>query len=99
MANPLKRTDGWVLFKAIEIIQGQSGPDASLADQLARTRAPSMLIAAGEIEKSWGEIYDRAGGERSQLWYLPDATHTAALRQYPREYERRVVAFFDDHLG
>ena len=43
--------------------------------------------------------FDRAGGERSQLWYLPNATHTGALRQYPRAYERRVVAFFDDHLG
>ena len=54
---------------------------------------------AGEVEKSWGDLYDRAGGERSQLWYLPNATHTGALRQYPRAYERRVVAFFDDHLG
>ncbi len=97
--NPVTRVNGWVLFKAIETIQGQSGPDASLADQIARTRASSLLIAAGEVEESWGDLYDRAGGERSQLWYLPNATHTGALRQYPREYERRVVAFFDDHLG
>jgi hypothetical protein len=97
--NPVTRLDGWVLFKAIEIIQGRSGPKASLADQIARSRAPSLLIAAGEIEKSWGELYDHAGGDRSQLWYLPDASHTAALRQYPREYERRVIGFFDDHLG
>ena len=67
------------------------------------TRSPaaarrSLLVAAGEIEKNWGELYDRAGGDRSQLWYLPNATHTAALRQYPREYEQRVVGFFDDHL-
>jgi hypothetical protein len=97
--NPVTRLDGWVLFKAIEIIQGRSGPKPSLADQIARSRAPSLLIAAGEIEKSWGELYDHAGGDRSQLWYLPDASHTAALRQYPREYERRVIGFFDDHLG
>ena len=43
-----------------------------------------------------GDLYDRAGGERSQFWYLPDATHTGALRQYPSQYERRVVDFFDD---
>ena len=98
-ANPVTRVGGWVMFKAIEIINGGSGPDASLADQIARTRAPSLLIAAGEIEQSWGDLYDRAGGDRSRLWYLPNASHTAALRQYPREYERRVVAFFDDHLG
>jgi poly(3-hydroxybutyrate) depolymerase len=97
--NPVTRLNGQVLFKAIEIMHGRSGPDASLADQIARSRASSLLIAAGDVEKSWGELYDRAGGERSELWYLPNATHTAALRQYPAEYERRVVAFFDEHLG
>lgn len=97
--NPVTRLNGWVLFKAIEIIQGSSGPKASLADQLARTRAPSLLVAAGEVEKGWGELYDRSGGTRSQLWYLPDATHTGALRQYPRAYERRVVGFFDEQLA
>jgi hypothetical protein len=97
--NPVTRLNGWVMFKSLEIIQGRSGPDASLADQIARSRAPHLLIAAGPIEESWGRLYDRAGGERSELWYLPHATHTAALRQYPREYEQRVVAFLDAHLG
>jgi predicted acyl esterase len=96
--NPVTRLNGWVMFNALEIIQGRSGPDASLADQFARSRAPSLLVAAGEIEKSWGELYDRAGGDRSQLWYLPHATHTGALRQYPRKYEQRVVEFFDSAL-
>jgi hypothetical protein len=86
------------MFKTLETIEGRSGPDDSLADQIARNRAPHLLIAAGEVEKSWGELYDRAGGERSELWYLPKATHTAALRQYPPEYERRVVGFLDTHL-
>jgi predicted acyl esterase len=97
--NPVTRVGAWVMFKALEIIQGRSGPNASLADQIARSRAPHLLIAAGKIEKSWGELYDRAGGGRSELWYLANATHTAALRQYPREYEQRVVEFFDDHLS
>ena len=88
----------WVLFKAIEVIQGRSGPEASLADQIARTRAPNLLISAGKAEKEWGELYDRAGGARSELWYLPKAGHTAALRQYPEAYEQRVVAFLDRNL-
>jgi pimeloyl-ACP methyl ester carboxylesterase len=96
--NPVTLGTGWIMFKAIEVIQGQTGPDASLVDQLERSRAPHLLIAAGKREKPWGELYDRAGGERSQVWYLPQAGHTAALRQYPREYERRVVDFFDTHL-
>jgi hypothetical protein len=97
--DPITRLNGWVMFKALEIIQGRSGPAVSLADQIARSRAPHLLVAAGEIEKGWGELYDRAGGDRVNLWYLPKATHTGALRQYPREYEQRVLDFFDTHLS
>jgi pimeloyl-ACP methyl ester carboxylesterase len=97
-SDPLRRASMWLTFKAIEVIQGRSGPKEALADQIARSRAPHLIISAGEIEKKWGELYDRAGGTRSELWYLPDAAHTAALKQYPEAYERRVVAFFDEHL-
>jgi uncharacterized protein len=96
--DPAMRVSSWVLFKSIEIINGSTGPDASLADQIARSHAPHLLVAAGKVEKEWGELYDGAGGDRTELWYLPKAKHTAALRQYPREYEQRVVAFFDGHL-
>ena len=89
----------WLLFKTIEIIQGRSQPKASLADQIARTSAPHLLVSAGKPEKEWGELYDKAGGDRSELWYLPKARHTAALKQYPEEYESRVAAFFGEHLG
>jgi uncharacterized protein len=94
----LGRVPVWVMFKSIELIQGRSGPKEALADQIARSRAPHLIISAGEVERSWGELYDEAGGARSQLWYLPNAAHTAALRQYPEAYERRVVSFFDENL-
>jgi pimeloyl-ACP methyl ester carboxylesterase len=96
--DPLQRSGAWLMFKAIEVIQGRSGPDASLADQIARSRAPHLLVAAGEIEKPWGELYDRRGGSHTELWYLPHASHTAALRQYPDAYERRVTRFLDAQL-
>jgi len=97
-ANPVTRLNGWVLFKSLEIIQGRTGPDASLVDQIARSRASHLLVAAGPAEKDWGELYQRAGGENTDVWLLPNAKHTAALRQYPRAYEQRVLAFFDQHL-
>jgi pimeloyl-ACP methyl ester carboxylesterase len=97
-AKPLDRAPMWVLFKAIEVIQGRSGPKTSLADQVARSRAPELLVSAGNPEKEWGELYDRVGGDRTTLWYLPKAAHTAALRQYPEAYEQRVVSFFDRNL-
>jgi uncharacterized protein len=96
--SSLSRGSMWLLFKTIEVIQGRSGPEASLAERIAGTRTPHLVIAAGQPEKEWGKLYDRAGGERSELWYLPKAGHTAALKQYPREYERRVTEFFARHV-
>jgi uncharacterized protein len=98
MDSAIERAPMWLLFKTIEVIQGRSGPDASLADQIARSRAPHLIISAGVGEKEWGELYDRAGGDHSELWYLPHAGHTAALRQYPEAYEQRVSSYFDEHL-
>ena len=96
--DPLMRQGGWVMFKTLEIIEGRSGPKVSLADRIAHTHAPNLLISANSMEKQWGELYDRRGGARSELWYLPHAGHTAALRQYPAAYERRVTSFLDAHL-
>ena len=96
--STVDRAPMWVLFKSLEIIQGRSGPDEALAEQIARSRAPHLIISAGKPEKEWGELYDKAGGARSELWHLPKASHTAALRQYPEAYEQRVVSFFDDKL-
>jgi len=88
----------WVFFKSLEVIQGRSGPKEALADQIARSHAPHLIISAAKLEEDWGELYDKAGGARSELWHLPDASHTAALRQYPEAYEQRVASFFDEHL-
>lgn len=96
--DPLTRVPMWVLFKTIEVIQGRSGPEKSLAEQITRSHAPHLLISAGKPEKEWGELYDKAGGARSQLWYLPAAGHTAALKQYPEAYAQRVISFLDTNL-
>src|SRR5215216_1436900 len=88
----------WVFFKSLEVIQGRSGPKEALADQIARSHAPHLIISAAKLEEDWGELYDKAGGARSELWHLPDASHTAALRQYPEAYEQRVVSFLDTNL-
>ena len=98
--NPVTRLNGWVLFKA-----HRDHPGAAPG----RTpRSPTRSPAAAHRTCSSPRARSRSPGASSttapaatgrELWYLPHATHTAALRQYPREYERRVVGFFDDHLG
>ena len=55
-------------------------------------------MSAGKLEKEWGELYDKAGGAHSELWYLPKASHTAALKQFPMAYEQRVASFFERNL-
>jgi dienelactone hydrolase len=97
-SETLTRAPMWLLFKTMEVIRAGSAPKVSLADRIADTDAPHLLVAAGKPEKQWGELYDRAGGDRSELWYLPKASHTGALKQYPEAYEQRVAAFFDRNL-
>jgi uncharacterized protein len=97
-SDPLQRAGTWLMFTTISVIQGRPWPKTSLASRVAHARAPELLISANKAERDWGELYDRRGGDRTELWYLPHASHTAALRQYPAEYEQRVTAFFDRHL-
>ena len=41
--------------------------------------------------------YDAAGAPKT-LWEIPESKHVGGLQARPREYERRVVGFFDDAL-
>ena len=87
-----------VLFKTIEVIRAAPARRPRSPTSIARSAAPHLLVSAGKGEKEWGELYDKAGGDHSELWYLPKAAHTAALKQYPEAYEQRVAAFFDRNL-
>ncbi len=40
----------------------------------------------------------KAAGEPKQLWLAPEADHLEARSLWPREYEKRVVSFFDKYL-
>lgn len=42
--------------------------------------------------------YFAAAGEPKEIWKIPGAGHTGGLEAQPAEYERRVIAFFDDAL-
>ena len=61
---------------------------------------PLLLIASGNAqnESAFNRLYADAAREPVDFWDIPDGTHTAAIRERPAEYERRVVAFFDQAL-
>ena len=47
----------------------------------------------------FNRVYAGVAREPFEHWELPDGGHTAAIRERPLEYERRVIDFFDEALG
>jgi uncharacterized protein len=98
-ASGLERAVG---SAGLAVIRGISGsePAPSLVPLMPRIAPrPTLLIASGaqgEIETN--RVYRDAGGPTAELWELPRAGHTAGLRTYPSEYERRVIGFLDRSL-
>ena len=77
-------------------------PPPSLED-LAADIAPTPVFfiyavpgQGGEAELT--EVFHEAAREPKQIWRVPGAEHTGGVEAQPAEYERRVIAFFDDAL-
>ncbi len=91
----------WTMYTAARVFSGSS-PDDPLKELVAQiSPTPLLLIATGgsiPAERDANRIYAEAAREPVELWDLPDVDHTAAIRERPREYERRVVGFFDRAL-
>jgi fermentation-respiration switch protein FrsA (DUF1100 family) len=63
---------------------------------------PVLIIQGGRdalVPADTGERLYAAAGEPKYLWYAPEAAHVEASSRYPREYEARVIKFFDAALG
>ena len=82
------------------LLSGSTPPPrlAELAAQVSPT--PLLLIAAGSIpmEIAMNRVYAEAAEEPVELWELPEANHTAAIRDEAAAYEQRVIAHFDEAL-
>jgi len=87
-----------VMFGAIRVLSGQH-PSRPLADLVGEITAPTLLISAGRsAERDFNRLYARTAPAHLRHWNLPSAGHTAALRQFPAAYERRVMGFLDGSL-
>jgi len=77
----------------------QSLPGEPLIDLAGKIAPkPALFIASNElVEPVVAPKYAAAYGEPGALWRV-DAGHTKGLEQHPKEYERRVIAFFDQGL-
>jgi pimeloyl-ACP methyl ester carboxylesterase len=88
----------WMQFAALRVLSGDA-PGPPLEDLVARITSPLLLISADRHEeRDFNVLYDHAARGTVEHWNLPDAHHTAAIRENADEYERRVVAFFDRSL-
>ena len=88
------------VMATVRLISG-SRPGPPLEDLVGRVSpTPLLLVAAGSLpgEIRINTIYARAAREPIDLWTLPDARHTRAIRDEAAEYERRVVDHFDAAL-
>jgi hypothetical protein len=89
---------GWVMFTTMRVLSGDP-PGPPLEDLIARVKPPTLLISAGTAEeRDFNVLYEKAARGRVEHWNLPDAHHTAAIREQRVQYERRVVGFLDDAL-
>ena len=90
---------GWVMFQAIDVMSGDE-PSRTLEDLVGDIEAPTLLVSAGtKDERDANVLFDAAATAETEHWNLPDAGHTSAVRDFPREYEERVTGFFDERLG
>ena len=85
---------------ALSVLTNQAPPKnlTSLVGRIAPR--PVMLIAAPNSKhgEELNRDYYAAAKEPKTLWELPESSHVGGLDARPREYERRVVSFFDDAL-
>ena len=89
----------WAVAYGTIAVLDQSLPGEPLID-LTRKIAPkpALFIASNELsEPVVARKYAAAYGDPSALWRV-DAGHTKGLAEHPKQYERKVIAFFDSGL-
>jgi hypothetical protein len=85
---------------AVAVLSG-TPPPPSLADVARRIAPrPMLLIYAGQGGggEELNPSYFRAAARPKAIWEIPEAGHVGGFAARPREYERRVVDFFDGAL-
>jgi uncharacterized protein len=90
----------YVVKTAAVAVFSSTAPPPKLTDLVPRIHRPLLLIWApngGNMETMNPVYRDLAGGPAS-IWAIPDAKHIGGITAHPREYERRVVGFFDRAL-
>jgi uncharacterized protein len=91
-----------VVYFAMRAVQKEGGfsPDDVSPEKAVAARPFPVLLICGTRDRTIPcrhaeRIYKSARGPKT-LWVVPGAWHASALGEAPQEYERRVIAFFEE---
>jgi fermentation-respiration switch protein FrsA (DUF1100 family) len=77
-------------------------PPADLKSLVPRVAPRSVFFVYGErgqaTEKPANDAFYAVASGRKEIWEVPGSKHMGGIDAQPREYERRVTAFFDRAL-
>jgi pimeloyl-ACP methyl ester carboxylesterase len=104
-AVDLPGLDSWITTGVVALTTAATAafasdlPPRGLTDLTAEITVPVFFIYAtpGQGGESLAPVYYEAASEPKELW-AAEGGHTGAIDAEPREYERRVIAFFDRAL-
>jgi len=99
--SPLVRR--WVEWQVLMFYRLDTGIDpaqVSPATDIERISPRPILLIYGEneVERGGASLLYEAAREPKELWIVPNAGHGGYINAAPHEYERRVIAFFDQAL-
>ena len=77
-------------------------PPESLKDLVGRIAPTPVFFIYGEHgqdgERDLNPTYYRSAHQPKAIWEVPGSGHTGGINARPKEYERRVIGFFDRAL-
>jgi hypothetical protein len=90
----------WIKQASIAVFSNQS-PPTNLKDLVPKIAPRAMFLIAAPNAPTGEDLnrgYYKAAGEPKTLWEIPESKHVGGMHSRPREYERRVIAFFERAL-
>lgn len=90
-----------VQYGITDYLSETSPPTALRTAAAAATGVQFLLITAGEVDDEGHAAAYIAGGadDRVTIWNVEGADHIGGYATRPDEWEQRVVAFLEEHLG